>query len=450
MELAQRLTANNHQPTQQVWRDPFWEVKDRIHKAVISGLGPQLFNTETDPATLKDRVRGDVFAQLEAEPGIARSDRERLVRELTDDIIGHGPLERLLADDTITEIMVNGPHEVWIERQGKLYRTDVSFADESHLRRITVKMVAQAGRRVDESIPMTDARLADGSRLNAVLPPLSLSGALLTIRKFPKRRLNAEDMARLGTLTPETVDFLERCVRARLNILISGGTGTGKTTLLNVLSASIPEQDRVVTIEETAELQLHQHHVLRLEARNRNSEGEGEISIRDLVRNSLRMRPDRIVVGECRGAEALDMLQAMNTGHDGSLCTLHANTPRDALSRVETMVLMAGYDLPVRAIRQQVCSALDLIVHLARVRDGSRRVVAISEVMRMESDIITLQEVFTFSQQQITGDGKVVGRLVTTGLRPSFLDKFERYGVALESSMFNGKPATPAGQKAAR
>jgi pilus assembly protein CpaF len=449
MELAQRLTGTQ-QPRPQTWRDPFWEVKDRIHKAVISGLGPQLFNTETDTATLKGRVRADVATQLEGEPGIARSDRERLVRELTDDIIGHGPLEPLLADDSITEVMVNGPHEVWIERQGKLYRTDVSFADESHLRRIIVKMVAQAGRRVDESTPMTDARLSDGSRLNAVLPPLSLSGALLTIRKFPRRRLNAEDLSRLGTLTPETVDFLDRCVRARLNILISGGTGTGKTTLLNVLSASIPETDRVVTIEETAELQLHQQHVLRLEARNRNSEGEGEVSIRDLVRNSLRMRPDRIVVGEVRGAEALDMLQAMNTGHDGSLCTLHANMPRDALARAETMVLMAGYDLPVRAIRQQVCSALDLIVHLARVRDGTRRVTAISEVMRMESDVITLQEIFTFKQQQITGDGKVIGRLMATGIRPAFLEKFERYGVGLESSLFNGKPATPAGQKAAR
>jgi pilus assembly protein CpaF len=450
MELAQRLTGN-HQPERQAWRDPFWELKDRVHKAVISGLGPQLFNTETDPRTLKDRVRGDVAAQLEGEPGIARTDRERIVRELTDDIIGHGPLERLLDDDSITEIMVNGPHEVWIERQGKLYRTDVAFSDESHLRRIIVKMVAQAGRRVDESVPMTDARLSDGSRLNAVLPPLSLSGALLTIRKFPKRRLNAEDMARLGTLTPETADFLDKCVRARLNVLISGGTGTGKTTLLNVMSASIPEEDRVVTIEETAELQLHQSHVLRLEARNRNSEGEGEITIRDLVRNSLRMRPDRIVVGEVRGAEALDMLQAMNTGHDGSLCTLHANTPRDALSRVETMVLMAGYDLPVRAIRQQVCSALDLLVHLTRVRDGSRRVVAISEVMRMESDVITLQDIFTFQQQQITGEGKVIGRLTASGLRPSFLDKFQRYGINLEPSLFNDKPTVGARrQKVAR
>jgi pilus assembly protein CpaF len=450
MELAQRLTGGDAPPRSVGFRDPFWEVKDRIHKAVISGLGPQLFNTETDPATLRGRVSGDITAQLATEPGIARSDRERLVRELTDDILGHGPLERLLADDTITEIMVNGPHEIWIERQGKLYRTDVAFTDESHLRRIIVKMVAQAGRRVDESIPMTDARLADGSRLNAVLPPLSLSGALLTIRKFPKRRLGSEDLARLGTLTDETVDFLDRCVKARLNILISGGTGTGKTTLLNVLSGAIPEEDRVVTIEETAELQLHQAHVLRLEARNRNSEGEGEVTIRDLVRNSLRMRPDRIVVGEVRGAEALDMLQAMNTGHDGSLCTLHANTPRDALARCETMVLMAGYDLPVRAIRQQVSAALDLIVHLSRVRDGTRRVMAISEVMRMESDVITLQEIFTFKQQQITGDGKVIGRLAATGLRPSFLDKFERYGVALENAMFNGNGTAPIGEKAMR
>jgi len=451
MELAQRLTGAGPEPARPSgWRDPFWEVKDRIHKAVISGLGPQLFNTETDPGALRGRVSADITTHLATEPGIARSDRERLVRELTDDILGHGPLERLLADDTITEIMVNGPHEIWIERQGKLYRTDVAFTDESHLRRIIVKMVAQAGRRVDESVPMTDARLADGSRLNAVLPPLSLSGALLTIRKFPKRRLNAEDMARLGTLTDETVDFLDRCVRARLNVLISGGTGTGKTTLLNVMSGSIPEEDRVVTIEETAELQLHQAHVLRLEARNRNSEGEGEVTIRDLVRNSLRMRPDRIVVGEVRGAEALDMLQAMNTGHDGSLCTLHANTPRDALARCETMVLMAGYDLPVRAIRQQVSAALDLIVHLSRVRDGTRRVMAISEVMRMESDVITLQEIFTFKQQQITGDGKVIGRLTATGLRPSFLDKFERYGVSLENAMFSGNGSMSVGEKAAR
>jgi pilus assembly protein CpaF len=446
MELARRLEGP--EPTLPHWTDPFADVKDRVHKAVIGGLGPRVFNTETDPSTLRDRVVADVTQELETEAGLARSDRERLVRELTDDILGHGPLERLLADDTITEIMVNGPHEVWIERQGKIFQTDVKFGDDSHLRRIIVKMVAQAGRRVDESTPMVDARLGDGSRINAVLPPLSLSGPLLTIRKFAKRRLGATELSRLGTLTAETVDFLDRCVRARLNILISGGTGTGKTTLLNVMSSSIPEEDRVVTIEETAELQLHQRHVLRLESRTRNAEGEGEISIRQLVRNSLRMRPDRIIVGEVRGAEALDMLQAMNTGHDGSLCTLHANTPRDALARAETMVLMAGYDLPVRAIRQQVCSALDLIVHIARLRDGSRRVVAISEVMRMEADVITLQEIFTFNQKEITGDGKVVGRLEPTGMRPSFLDKFERYGVALHTGMFAAEPVAEVPRRA--
>ena len=440
MELARRLTVPEAPVPR--WTDPFAEVKDRVHKAVIGGLGPTVFNTETDPSTLRERVIGDVTLELEDEAGLARSDRERLVRELTDDILAHGPLERLLADDTITEIMVNGPYEVWIERQGKIFKTDVRFSDESHLRRIIVKMVAQAGRRVDESTPMVDARLADGSRVNAVLPPLSLTGPLLTIRKFAKRRLGAPELSRLGTLTSDTVDFLDRCVRARLNILISGGTGTGKTTLLNVMSGSIPEEDRVVTIEETAELQLHQRHVLRLESRTRNAEGEGEITIRELVRNSLRMRPDRIIVGEVRGAEALDMLQAMNTGHDGSLGTLHANTPRDALTRTETMVLMAGYDLPVRAIRQQVCSALDLIVHIARVRDGSRRVMAISEVMRMESDVITLQDIFTFNQKEIANDGKVVGRLEPTGMRPSFLEKFERYGVQLHTGTF-APPAAP-------
>jgi len=336
--------------------------------------------------------------------------------------------------------MVNGPYEVWIERQGKIFKTDVRFTDESHLRRIIVKMVAQAGRRVDESTPMVDARLADGSRINAVLPPLSLSGPLLTIRKFAKRRLGAVELARLGTLSNETVDFLERCVRARLNVLISGGTGSGKTTLLNVMSGAIPEEDRVVTIEETAELQLHQQHVLRLESRTRNAEGEGEISIRQLVPNSLRMRPDRIIVGEVRGAEALDMLQAMNTGHDGSLCTLHANTPRDALARAETMVLMAGYDLPVRAIRQQVCSALDLIVHLERLEDGSRRVTAITEVQRMEAEVVTLQDLFKFKFGEGTGDGKIVGGLTCTGLRPASMHKFEKRGIALPLTMFQASP----------
>ena len=345
---------------------------------------------------LRAKVTAEVVNRLGKEPGISHEDRERLAGELTADILGHGPLERLLADDTVTEIMVNGPYDVWIERDGHLHKTTVRFTDESHLRRIINKMVAEVGRRIDESSPMVDARLPDGSRINAVIPPLSLSGPLLTIRKFGKHRLDLDDLVRMGTLTPETADFLASCVQARLNILISGGTGSGKTTLLNALSAAIPDTERIVTIEDAAELRLAQRHVLRLECRPKNIEGEGEVTIRDLVRNSLRMRPDRIVVGEVRGAEALDMLQAMNTGHDGSLSTVHANSPRDALARVETMVLMAGYDLPLRAIRQQIASALDLIIQLERMSDGSRKVVAITEVQRMESEVITLQDLFRF------------------------------------------------------
>src|SRR5215210_7740775 len=337
-------------------RDPFSEVKNRIHMAVIGELGPQLFNVNMDPVALRDRVTVDITTQLAQETGISRGDRDRLVSEIADDILGHGPLERLLADDSVTEVMVNGPYEVWVERQGRLYETTVRFHDESHLRRIINKIVAQVGRRIDESSPLVDARLPDGSRVNAVIPPLSLSGPLVTIRKFSKKRLDMTDLVRLSTLTTETVEFLQRCVLAQLNILISGGTGSGKTTLLNALSTAIPDADRIVTIEDAAELRLNQRHVLRLEARQKNIEGEGEIAIRELVRNSLRMRPDRIIVGEVRGVEALDMLQAMNTGHDGSLSTIHANSPRDALSRIETLVLTAGFDLPSRAIREPIAS----------------------------------------------------------------------------------------------
>jgi pilus assembly protein CpaF len=416
--------------------DPFGELKTRIHFAVIGELGPQLFNVHMDPVAMRDRVTGDIRAHLARETGISRDDRERIVAEVADDILGHGPLERLLSDDSVTEVMVNGPNDVWVERQGRLYETTVRFNDESHLRRIINKMVAQVGRRIDESSPMVDARLPDGSRVNAIIPPLSLSGPLVTIRKFSKRRLELTDMVRLGTLSTETIEFLQRCVHAELNVLVSGGTGTGKTTLLNALSTAIPDADRIVTIEDAAELRLNQRHVLRLEARPKNIEGEGEIAIRELVRNSLRMRPDRIIVGEVRGAEALDMLQAMNTGHDGSLCTVHANSPRDALSRVETMVMMAGYELPMRAIRQQVASALDLIVHLERLEDGSRRVTAITEVQRMESDTITLQDLFEFEVEQVTRERVVIGSLRATGLRPTFMHKFEKRGVTLPVSMF--------------
>src|SRR5215203_4927548 len=431
MELHERLSATRPAVATARGDDPFAELKNRIHLTVIGELGPQLFNATMDPNGLRDRVTTDITAHLGTEPGLSRDDREGLAAEIADDILGHGPLERLLADDSITEIMVNGPFEVWVERQGRLYETTVRFTDESHLRRIINKIVAQVGRRIDEASPLVDARLPDGSRVNAVIPPLSLSGPLVTIRKFSKKRYGLQDLVQLGTLSTETVEFLHRCIVAQLNILVSGGTGSGKTTMLNALSTAIPDHDRIVTIEDAAELRLNQRHVLRLEARPKNIEGQGEIPIRALVRNSLRMRPDRIIVGEVRGAEALDMLQAMNTGHDGSLSTVHANSPRDALSRVETMVLMAGYDLPVRAIRQQVASALDLIVHLERLEDGTRRVTAITEVQRMESDVITLQDIFEFKIQEVTSERIVIGSLRPTGLRPTFLNKFEKHGVTL-------------------
>src|SRR3989442_6284468 len=435
MELHERLTTAR--PAAPPGRDdPFAEIKNRVHLAVIGELGPQLFNVSMDPVALRDRLPVNIRRPLPDEQGISRDDRERLASAIADDALGHGPLERLLADDSISEIMVSGPYDVWIERHGRLFDTNVPFDEESHMRRIINKIVAEVGRRVDESSPMVDARLPDGSRVHIIIPPLSLSGPLITIRKFSKKRLNMEEMIKIGTLNSDSVDCLQRCVHAELNILISGGTGSGKTTLLNALSAAIPDDDRIITIEDAAELQLNQRNVLRLESRPKNIEGEGEIPIRELVRNSLRMRPDRIVVGEVRGAEALDMLQAMNTGHDGSLCTVHANSPRDALSRIETMVLMAGFDLPVRAIRQQVASALDLIVHLERLEDGSRKVTAITEVQRMESDVITLQEVFAFKIEQILQDRTVIGHLQPTGLRPTFIYKFEKRGITLPNDLF--------------
>jgi len=440
MELHERLTTSRPTPAQGT-REPFAELKTQVHLAVIGDLGPQLFNVTMDPAALRERVLVDIRRHLATETTLSRDDREHLSKEIADDILGYGPLERLLADDSVSEIMVNGPGEIWIERQGRLYETTIRFNDDSHLRRIINKMVAQVGRRVDESSPMVDARLTDGSRVNAIIPPLSLSGPLVTIRKFSKRRLGLEDMVNLGTVSRDAVDFLTLCVRAELNVLISGGTGTGKTTLLNALSAAVPETERVVTIEDAAELQLHQEHVLRLEARPKNIEGEGEIPIRELLRNSLRMRPDRIIVGEVRGAEALDMLQAMNTGHDGSMSTVHANSPRDALHRVETMVLMAGLDLPMRAIRQQVSSALDLIIHLERFEDGSRRIAQITEVQRMESDVITLQDLFEFKVQSVSADRTITGQLESIGLRPSFGAKFEKHGYELPAHLF-GKPAS--------
>ncbi len=437
MDLHERLTSSRPAAAP-AEGDPFSELKNQVHLAVIGELGPQLFSSTVDTAGLREQVTGDIRRRLMQEAGLSRDDRDRLEDEIADDILGHGPLERLLNDDSITEIMVNGPHDVWIERQGRLYETNVRFSDDSHLRRIINKIVAEVGRRIDEASPLVDARLPDGSRVNAIIPPLSLSGPLVTIRKFSKKRLDLNDMIRLGTLNPETIDFLQRCIEAELNILISGGTGTGKTTLLNALSTAIPDKDRIVTIEDAAELRLNQRHVLRLEARPKNIAGEGEIPIRTLVRNSLRMRPDRIIVGEVRGPEALDMLQAMNTGHDGSLSTIHANTPRDALARLETMVLMAGYELPVRAIRHQVSSALEMIIHLERLQDGSRRVTSITEVQRMESDVITMQELFEFKIDRVMPDGTVIGGLTSTGIRPAFTSKFEKRGIELPQTLFQG------------
>jgi pilus assembly protein CpaF len=449
MELHERLSGRRDGTPARV--EPFAELKTSIHLQVIGALGPQLFNVSLDHEEMKTRVLAEIRQRLQAETGISRDDRERLTTEIADDILGYGPLERLLADDSITEIMVNGPGEIWIERQGRLYETTVRFTDESHLRRIINRIVAQVGRRIDEASPMVDARLPDGSRVNAIIPPLSLSGPLLTIRKFSRKRLTLVDMVNIGTLSEEAVEFLQMCVRAELNILISGGTGTGKTTLLNALSAAIPDSDRIVTIEDAAELQLQQRHVLRLESRPRNIEGEGEVPIRMLVRNALRMRPDRILVGEVRGAETVDMLQALNTGHEGSLTTVHANSPRDGLHRIETMVLMAGIELPVRAIRQQTSSALDLIIHLDRMDDGSRKVSHITEVQRMESDVITLQDLFEYKIEAIAADRTITGRLYATGLRPVFLHKFQKHGIELPPDLFRpGEPMTLASRAAAR
>jgi|SRR5579872_225082 len=441
MELHERL-ARPEDSRDGRFSLPFSELKNRLHNSLIEELGRQLFTSELDARTLRERVRQEVKERLDHEAGLSREDRDRLLGELTDDILGHGPIERFLADDSVTEIMVNGPYDVWVERNGRLHRTPVKFDDESHLRRIINKIVAQVGRRIDESSPMVDARLPDGSRVNATLPPLSLSGPLLTIRKFGRDRLAMDALVANRSLTAETADLMQRCVQARLNILISGGTGAGKTTLLNALSASIPDSERIITIEDAAELQLAQRHVLRLEARPRNLEGEGEVTIRDLVRNSLRMRPDRIVVGEVRGGEALDMLQALNTGHDGSLSTVHANSPRDALARVETMVLMAGYDLPLKAIRQQVASAIDLIVQIERLSDGTRRVVEIAEVQRMESEIITMQDLFVFRVESVGGDRArtVEGAIEATGLRPTFLEKFKRRGIEVPECIAHPMP----------
>ncbi|MBS43208.1 MAG: pilus assembly protein CpaF [Nocardioides sp.] len=392
-----------------------------------------------DQAELDQRVRGVLADVLSSQDRpLSTSDRARITQEISDDILGYGPIEPYLRDPDVSEVMVNGHASVWLERKGRLVPADAVFNDEAHLRRIIDKIVSRIGRRVDESSPMVDARLPDGSRVNAVVPPLAVDGSALTIRKFAADPLTVNDLISFGSLSPQTADFLDACVRGRLNVIVSGGTGAGKTTTLNVLSSFIPGDERIVTIEDAAELQLKQDHVVRLESRPANIEGKGSVTIRDLVKNSLRMRPDRIIVGEVRDASALDMLQAMNTGHDGSICTLHSNGPRDTLSRMETMVLMAGMDLPIRAIREQVASAVDLVVHQSRLKDGSRRITHITEVERMEGDIITLQDVFVWDNSAgFDAEGNALGRLRSTGLRPKFLEKMAHHNVTVDPMIFH-------------
>src|SRR6478672_9897955 len=422
--------------------DPFAELKTRVHREIIPRLGPRVFNGETSDEDLEAKVTEVVTELLAVEKTpLTRQERQDIISQITDDILGYGPLEPFLRDDSITEVMVNDHQTIYIERHGKITRTNAQFVDEQHLLRIIDKIISRIGRRIDESSPYVDARLPDGSRVNAIIPPLAVRGAALTVRKFRKDPFTMADLIKFGTLTHKSGQFLEACVRGKLNILISGGTGSGKTTTLNVLSAAIPSDERIITVEDAAELQLKQDHVITLESRPSNIEGKGQVTIRDLVRNTLRMRPDRIIVGECRGPETVDMLQAMNTGHDGSLTTVHANNPRDALARTETLVLTAGVDLPLRAIREQISSAFDLIVQVCRLVDGTRRITPVTEVLRMESDVVTLQDIFiakpveNAAEQAETGH-RLLGPLTCSGIKPHFLDKMAGNGVNLPPNFF--------------
>jgi pilus assembly protein CpaF len=412
----------------------YFDLKTRVQNKLLAEIDPSMDVSRTDEVR---KTIQSLFEQILSEENIvlSRPERARLFEQIAAEILGFGPLQSLLEDDTITEIMVNGPKNIYIERKGKIHRVPITFESNDHVMRVIDRIVAPLGRRIDESSPYVDARLPDGSRVNAVIPPISLVGPVLTIRKFSKNPITIEQMIQFGSVTEEAVQFLKACVEARLNIVISGGTGSGKTTLLNILSSFIPSDERILTIENAAELQLRQEHVVTLESRPPNIEGRGEITIRDLVINALRMRPERIIVGECRGGETLDMLQAMNTGHDGSMTTAHANTPRDALSRIETMCLMAGMDLPIRAIREQMASAVDLICQQERMRDGTRKVTTITEVSGMEGDVITMTDLFVFEQTG-TENGRIMGRMRPTGLRPKFMDKIESAGIHLPPSIF--------------
>ena len=419
-----------------IQQDEFASFKHDVHENLMQSLGQQAYAGQMEQRLLEENVFNSIQAVLaKAKRPLSTGDRARITQEIIDDILGNGPLEPLLRDPDITEVMVNRADTIFVEKAGRIFRTDLRFSDEEHLRRTIDRIVSRVGRRVDEASPMVDARLPDGSRVNAVLPPIALDGCSLTIRKFSKDPFTVKDLVTMGTLTRASAEVLEACVRGRLNVLISGGTGSGKTTTLNVLSSFIPDDERIITVEDAAELQLSQPHVLRLESRPSNVEGQGQVTIRDLVRNSLRMRPDRIIVGEVRDAAALDMLQAMNTGHDGSLSTVHANTPRDALSRIETMVLMAGMDLPVRVIREQLASAMNIVVQIARLRDGSRHVTHISEITGQEGETILMQDLFTFDYNAAE-DSNAMGKLVATGITPNFTDKLKDLGVELSPDHF--------------
>ena len=419
-------------------QDRLTALKGQVHNNLLQQLGPKLYDADLSQSELEQMVRAALQdAMSEEGTPLTVADRSRIAEEIADDILGYGPIEPFLRDPDLTEVMVNGPNDIWVERAGRLTKVEGHFNDEAHLRRTIDKIVSRIGRRVDEASPMVDARLPDGSRVNAVIPPLAVDGSLLTIRKFSADPYTAADLIAFGSMSARTSEFLEACVRGKLNIIISGSTGAGKTTTLNVLSSFVPSDERIVTIEDAAELQLHQDHVLRLESRPANIEGKGAVDIRDLVKNSLRMRPDRIIVGEVRDSSALDMLQAMNTGHDGSICSIHSNGPRDTLARIETMVLMAGMDLPMRAIREQVASAVDLIVHQSRLRDGSRRITHVTEVERMEGDVVTLQDIFLYDHSMgFDENAHSLGVLRATGLRPKFLEKLAYNNVHVDPMLF--------------
>ncbi|SHK62685.1 pilus assembly protein CpaF [Selenomonas ruminantium] len=456
MSLLTRLGRKNGQnrqvkiftaqeETQDLAEESYQEVKHRLHQRIIDEIAPaeqaMLSSLHQDPHKVEEIITRYCQRILDSETlAVPRGEKTRLIADIRDEMLGLGPIEPLLQDDSITEIMVNGPKKVFIERRGKLERTDVQFHDNAHIMNIAERILTPLGRRIDESSPLVDARLEDGSRVNIIIPPLSLVGPAITIRKFSRKPLTVDNLIDYGTLDEKMAKFLRACVEARINILVSGGTGSGKTTTLNVISSFIPEEERIVTIEDAAELRLQQEHVVTLEARPANIEGEGQISIRDLVRNALRMRPDRIIVGEVRSGEALDMLQAMNTGHDGSLTTAHANSPRDALSRLETMVLMSGLELPVRAIREQISSAIDLVIQQSRMRDGSRKITHVTEIQHMEGNTITMQDIFRYQQQGYDENGKPVGRFLSTGLKPSFMERFEVNDVELPDDFFAIQP----------